>query len=131
MDWPGFAAGLRWGTGRLQGEVVWRIPRWRRDRNLQKLERLLQFDVTPREIAAFLEEYVIGQAHAKRATAVAVYNHHRSRQIRDVEVSKSNMLFIGPTGVGKTEVGRTLARFLDVPFTIADATNFTPAELCR
>jgi ATP-dependent Clp protease ATP-binding subunit ClpX len=129
MDWPGFAAGFEVGrTGMLQGDAGLEDPAVAaRDRNLQKLERLLQFDVTPREIAAYLEEYVIGQAHAKRATAVAVYNHHRSRQIRDVEVSKSNMLFIGPTGVGKTEVGRTLARFLDVPFTIADATNFTPA----
>jgi len=129
MDWPGFAAGFEVGhSGRLQGESGLEDPAVAaRDRNVQKLERLLHFEITPREIAAYLEEYVIGQAHAKRATAVAVYNHHRSRQIQDVEVSKSNMLFIGPTGVGKTEVGRTLARFLDVPFTIADATNFTPA----
>ncbi|NLC58894.1 MAG: ATP-dependent Clp protease ATP-binding subunit ClpX [Armatimonadetes bacterium] len=129
MDFPGFAAGFQVGrTGSVEGERVMEDPAVAaRDRNVEKLERLLAFDVTPREIAAFLDEYVVGQAAAKRATAVAVYNHHRARQVKGVEISKSNMLFIGPTGVGKTEVARTLARFLEVPFTIADATNFTPA----
>ncbi|MDH7570752.1 MAG: ATP-dependent Clp protease ATP-binding subunit ClpX [Armatimonadota bacterium] len=129
VDWPGFSAGFQVGrSGALAEERAMEDPTVAaRDRNLEKLERLLRFETTPREITAFLDEYVVGQARAKRATAVAVYNHHRSRQVRDVEITKSNMLFIGPTGVGKTEVGRTLARFLEVPFTIADATNFTPA----
>ena len=131
MDWPGFAAGYqvgRGGTGAPEEDKAMEDPAIAaRDHNLEKLERLLEFDITPREIAAFLDEYVIGQWRAKKATAVAVYNHHRARQVEDVEISKSNMLFIGPTGVGKTEVGRTLARFLEIPFTIADATNFTPA----
>ncbi|MBI3947851.1 MAG: ATP-dependent Clp protease ATP-binding subunit ClpX [Armatimonadetes bacterium] len=129
MDWPGFAAGYQVGRGgNAEEEQAMEDPSIAaRDRNLQKLDRLLAFDTTPREIAAFLDEHVVGQAHAKKATAVSVYNHHRSRQVEGVEISKSNMLFIGPTGVGKTELGRTLARFLEVPFTIADATNFTPA----
>ena len=83
----------------------------------------------PREIQAHLDAYVIGQERAKRALSVAVYNHYRrAEQARgDVELDKSNILMVGPTGSGKTLLARTLARILDVPFAIADATTLTEA----
>ncbi len=87
---------------------------------------------TPHEIKDVLDQYVIGQEHAKKALAVAVYNHYKrinssSPRDSDVELDKSNILLIGPTGVGKTLLAQTLARILDVPFTIADATTLTEA----
>ena len=87
---------------------------------------------TPSEIDAFLGEYVIGQDKAKRTLAVAVYNHYkrvRNPPLKDdpVELQKSNILMVGPTGSGKTELARTLARLLNVPFAIADATALTEA----
>ena len=87
---------------------------------------------TPQEIKDTLDAYVIGQERAKKALAVAVYNHYKrinSASVRedDVELDKSNILLIGPTGVGKTLLAQTLARILDVPFTIADATTLTEA----
>src|SRR5881296_4061855 len=87
---------------------------------------------TPAEIKDVLDQYVIGQERAKKTLAVAVYNHYKrinSHQGREVEVEldKSNILLIGPTGVGKTLLAQTLARILDVPFTIADATTLTEA----
>ena len=87
---------------------------------------------TPAEIKDILDQYVIGQERAKRTLAVAVYNHYKrinSGAVRDgeVELEKSNILLLGPTGVGKTLLAQTLARILDVPFTIADATTLTEA----
>lgn len=84
----------------------------------------------PQEIKAKLDEYVIGQEEAKKALSVAVYNHYKriyTGNKGDVEVSKSNILMLGPTGVGKTMLAQTLARILDVPFAIADATTLTEA----
>lgn len=87
---------------------------------------------TPKEISAVLDQYVIGQDKAKKVLAVAVYNHYkrlhsRERKRDDVELGKSNILLIGPTGSGKTLLAQTLARLLNVPFTIADATTLTEA----
>jgi len=87
---------------------------------------------TPAEIKDVLDQYVIGQEKAKKTLAVAVYNHYKrinshSARDNDVELDKSNILLIGPTGVGKTLLAQTLARILDVPFTIADATTLTEA----
>ncbi|WP_300528657.1 ATP-dependent Clp protease ATP-binding subunit ClpX [Maricaulis sp.] len=85
----------------------------------------------PQEIFDILNDYVIGQGHAKRVLAVAVHNHYKrlnhSSQNSDVELAKSNILLIGPTGCGKTLLAQTLARILDVPFTMADATTLTEA----
>jgi ATP-dependent Clp protease ATP-binding subunit ClpX len=85
----------------------------------------------PREINAILDDYVIGQSRAKKILSVAVYNHYKRLEVKhkkdDVELSKSNILMIGPTGSGKTLLAETLARLLDVPFTIADATTLTEA----
>ena len=86
---------------------------------------------TPKDIHAFLDDYVIGQQHAKKILSVAVYNHYKrlepKRSKDDIELSKSNILLIGPTGSGKTLLAETLARMLNVPFTIADATTLTEA----
>ena len=86
---------------------------------------------TPREIKAHLDEYVIGQDDAKISLAVAVYNHYKRLQtdnvVDDVELQKANVLFIGPTGSGKTLLAQTLAKMLEVPFAIADATSLTEA----
>ncbi|GAA2526615.1 ATP-dependent Clp protease ATP-binding subunit ClpX [Microbacterium mitrae] len=100
---------------------------------------VVEFDLPkPREIFSFLEEYVVGQEQAKRALAVAVYNHYKRVRARgtlqaaeeradDIEIAKSNILMIGPTGCGKTYLAQTLAKRLNVPFAVADATSLTEA----
>jgi len=84
----------------------------------------------PAEIKHHLDQYVIGQEHAKKILAVAVHNHYKrisANEVDDVELQKGNILMIGPTGTGKTLLAQTLARYLDVPFTLADATTLTEA----
>ncbi len=97
-----------------------------------KEQELDDFDLpTPRKIKEYLDQYVIGQEKAKQVISVAVYNHYKrifKQQVTDdVEIEKSNILMVGPTGSGKTLIAQTLARFLKVPFAIADATTLTEA----
>ncbi len=102
-----------------------------REENKSSLVRSRDGVPTPQDIMAVLDDYVIGQMHAKKVLAVAVHNHYKrlahAAKNNDVELSKSNILLIGPTGCGKTLLAQTLARILDVPFTMADATTLTEA----
>ena len=104
-----------------------------REESIATMAEQMQSLPKPKQIKAALDEYVIGQERAKRILAVAVYTHYKRLRVRagfrknDVELSKSNILLIGPTGSGKTLLAETLARMLDVPFVIADATTLTEA----
>jgi ATP-dependent Clp protease ATP-binding subunit ClpX len=102
-----------------------------REENKSSLVKSKEGVPSPQEIYQVLEDYVIGQGHAKRVLSVAVHNHYKrlnhAGQNGDVELSKSNILLVGPTGCGKTLLAQTLARILDVPFTMADATTLTEA----
>ena len=95
-----------------------------------KIDTKKSFEIPkPSEIFDYLDDHIIGQDHAKKILSVSVYNHYKRVQnpSKDVEISKSNILLIGPTGCGKTLLAQTLAKFLNVPFTIADATTLTEA----
>ncbi len=100
------------------------------EQNKQELLKSRSGVPKPQEIKKILDEYVIGQERAKRSLSVAVHNHYKrieAKQMTDVELQKSNILLIGPTGTGKTLLAQTLAKILNVPFTIADATTLTEA----
>jgi ATP-dependent Clp protease ATP-binding subunit ClpX len=102
----------------------------RKEEEEKQKDFLLPDKITPKEIKLHLDEYVIGQDEAKKFLSVAVYNHYkRLRQHRndDVEIEKSNIVFVGQTGTGKTLLAKTIAKFLNVPFSIVDATVFTEA----
>ena len=96
-------------------------------RKTKKTSTTIELD--PREIYQYLDQYIIGQTNAKRVLSVAIANHYKriSNTDPDIELQKSNILIIGPTGTGKTLLAKTVARYLDVPFVIADATTLTEA----
>lgn len=87
----------------------------------------ISFDFTPSSIKSYLDEYVISQEKAKKTLAVQIYNHYKRINNKNKEIEKSNILMVGPSGCGKTELARSIAKFLNVPFIIADATSLTEA----
>ena len=97
----------------------------------QSIEEELKSVPKPHEIKAYLDEHIVGQDDAKKVLSVAVYNHYKrlehNKDKSDVEIQKSNILLVGPTGSGKTLLAQTLAKYLDVPFAVADATTLTEA----
>ena len=84
-------------------------------------------EYTPKKIKSFLDDYVIGQEKAKRKISIAVYNHYKRIANNDMDINKSNIMLLGPSGTGKTEIARTIAKLLNVPFVITDATTLTEA----
>ena len=86
-------------------------------------------DLNPKKIKSFLDEYVVGQENAKKIISVSVYNHYKriSNESQDIEIEKSNVILVGPTGTGKTLIAKTIAKLLDVPIAIVDATVLTEA----
>jgi len=99
------------------------------DENVEKntIDKFQERELDPRKIKEYLDQYVIGQEQAKKMLSVAIVNHYKRLQAKDRRITKSNILMIGPTGSGKTLLAQTIARCLDVPFTIADATSVTEA----
>ena len=86
-------------------------------------------DLNPKKIKSFLDDYVVGQEYAKKIISVSVYNHYKriSNESQDIEIEKSNVILVGPTGTGKTLIAKTIAKLLDVPIAIVDATVLTEA----
>lgn len=93
----------------------------------ENYEKNISFDFTPSSIKSYLDEYVISQEKAKKTLAVQIYNHYKRINNQNKEIEKSNILMVGPSGCGKTELARSIAKFLNVPFIIADATSLTEA----